>query len=105
MHWHGRRRKPCVLVLLHVHGHLGWMHRPLHGHLLLHRRHLLMMLLLHGRHLLLYRCTLLLLFPNDLKVGDSSALHRPLRPSRTSVGEENVLKGQSTSGDFSNSAV
>jgi hypothetical protein len=106
MHWRRRRRIPSVRVLLHVHRHLSRMHRPLHVHVLLHRRYLLLMLLLHGRHLLLlYWRTLLFLFPNDLEVRDSSALHRPLRPSRSCVREENVLKGQSSSGDFSHFAV
>ena len=108
MHWHGRRRRESsIRVLLHVHGHghLSWRH----GHSLLHRRHLLLMLMLllrlHRRHLLLYRRTLLRLFPNDLNIRNSSALHRPLRPSRTTVGEEDILERQNTSGDFSYSAV
>jgi hypothetical protein len=95
-------------MLLHVHGHLSWRHR----HSLLHGRHLLLILLLrwHRRHLLLlllllYRRTLLLLFANDLDICNSSALHRPLRPSRAAVREENVLEGQNTSGGFSYSAV
>lgn len=68
---------------------------------------LLLMLLLDRRHLLLllYRRTLLLLFPNNLDVRDSSALHRPLRPSRTTVREEDVLERQNTSGGFSHFAV
>jgi hypothetical protein len=81
------------------------MHRPLHVHLLLHGRHLLLVLLWHGRHLLLYRRLLLFLFSNDLEIRDSSALHRPLRPSRTGVWEEDILKRQSTSSNFSYSAV
>jgi hypothetical protein len=74
--------------------------------------HLLMLMLLlrwHRRHLLLlllYRRTLLLLlFANDLDIRNSSALHRPLRPSRAAVREENVLEGQNASGGFSYSAV
>jgi hypothetical protein len=99
MHWHGtRRRKSSVRVLLHVHGHghLSWRHM----HLLLHRRHLLLLLLL-----LLYRRTLLWLFCNNLDIRNSSALHRPLCPSRTAVREEYILERQNTSRDFFHSAV
>jgi hypothetical protein len=64
------------------------------------------MLLLHRRrHLLLYRRTLHFLFPNNLDIRNSSALHRPLRPSRTAIREEDVLERQNTSGDFSYSAL
>ena len=105
MHVHGRRRKTSVRMLLHVHGrHLSWRR---HGHSLLHWRHLMLLLRWHRRHLLLllYRRTLLLLFANDLDIRNSSALHRPLRPSRTAVREEDVLERQNTSGDFSYSAL
>ena len=102
MHWHGRGwRKSSIRVLLHVHGHgrhLSWEHR----HSLLH---VLLMLLLRWHLLLLYRRALLLLFSNDLNIRNRSALHRPLRPSRTAIREEDVLKSQNTSSGFSHSAM
>lgn len=104
MHWHGRRRrKSSVRVLLHVHRH-GHLSLRRHGHSLLH----MLLLLLHRRRhllLLLYRRTLLWLFCNNLDIRNSSALHRPLRPSRTAVREEDVLERQNTSGDFSYSSL
>jgi hypothetical protein len=110
-HWHGRRRKASVRMLLHVHGHghLAWVHRPLHWHmLLLHGRHVMLLLLLlvmHGRHLLWWWCTLLLVFSNDLNVGNGSSLDGPLRPPRTSIREEYIFERQRASCHFSYSAV
>jgi hypothetical protein len=96
-------------MLLHVHGHLSWVHWPLHVHVLRHRRNrIYLLLLLLYRRLMLrlwYRCALFLVFSNNLYICDASALDRPLRPSRTSDWEEDVFERQSTSRDFSYSAM
>lgn len=65
----------------------------------------MLLLLLHGRHLLWCRRTLLLVFSNDLQIGNSSALHRPLRLARAGVGEEDVDEGERTICHFSHAAL